>query len=141
MAFTHTKTPTFTHTHARTLGTDEGVVHGLQLCWVEVCAVEGEDLPERLLGLLLDCHHAVVFRSVVGLVLPRATDWARSQHRKYETEQASRDKWRELLLLLARPIGESHVAVEAARSERSACFNRDRTNTPTGARVQCAGCR
>jgi hypothetical protein len=26
-----------------------------------------------------------------------------------ETEQASRDKWRELLLLLARPIGESHV--------------------------------
>ena len=60
---------------------------------------------------------------------------------KYETEQASRDKWRELLLLLARPIGESHVAVEAARSERSACFNRDRTNTPTCARVQCAGCR
>ena len=58
-----------------------------------------------------------------------------------ETEQASRDKWRELLLLLARPIGESHVAVEAARSERSACFNRDRTNTPTCARVQCAGCR
>ena len=37
-----------------------------------------------------------------------------------ETEQASRDKRRELLLLLARPIGEFHVAVEAARSEPDA---------------------
>ena len=37
-----------------------------------------------------------------------------------ETEQASRDKWRELLLLLARPIGEFHVAVETVRSEPDA---------------------